>query len=233
MLALARDEERRFVAGLSEEERDDSGSASSWSAKALLAHVTDFKHQQVVRVACLLRGEQAPDFAPVDHLDPAVYAGYEAPPWGEVLAGAEGVSAELVSRTRELDENVLTEPGPNGRTLWAQLLVRGVWHSSGHIGPFLAQRGRPDKAEELQRRLVDRARELGLPPKPGSWAMGLYNLACAQVAGGRLTDARAALDEALALDPALARSVETDPDLDPLRADWRSGGDAPEHERED
>ena len=233
MLALARDEERRFVAGLSEEERDDSGSASSWSAKALLAHVTDFKHQQVVRVACLLRGEQAPDFAPVDHLDPAVYAGYEAPPWGEVLAGAEGVSAELVSRTRELDENVLTEPGPNGRTLWAQLLVRGVWHSSGHIGPFLAQRGRPDKAEELQRRLVDRARELGLPPKPGSWAMGLYNLACAQVAGGRLTAARAALDEALALDPALARSVETDPDLDPLRADWRSGGDAPEHERED
>jgi len=233
MLALARDEERRFVAGLSEEERDDSGSASSWSAKALLAHVTDFKHQQVVRVACLLRGEQAPDFAPVDHLDPAVYAGYEAPPWGEVLAGAEGVSAELVSRTRELDENVLTEPGPNGRTLWAQLLVRGVWHSSGHIGPFLARRGRPDKAEELQRRLVDRARELGLPPKPGSWAMGLYNLACAQVAGGRLTDARAALDEALALDPALARSVETDPDLDPLRADWRSGGDAPEHERED
>jgi hypothetical protein len=48
--------------------------------------------------------------------------------------------------------------------------------------------------------------------------MGLYNLACAQAAGGRLTDARATLDEALALDPALARSVETDPDLEPLRA---------------
>jgi hypothetical protein len=218
LLTLARDEEGRFVVGLSEEERDDSGSASSWSAKALLAHVTDFKQQQVVRVACLLRGEQAPDFAPVDHLDPAVYAGYEAQPWGDVLAGAEGVSAELVSRTRELDEGVLTEPGANGRTLWAQLLVRGVWHSSGHIGPFLAQHGRPGEAESLHGRLVDRARELGLPPKPGSWAMGLYNLACAQAAGGRLTDARATLDQALALDPALARSVETDPDLEPLRA---------------
>lgn len=218
LLELAREEERTFVAGLTGEERDDPGSPASWSAKALLAHITDFKRQQVVRVECLQSGEQAPDFAPVDHLDPAVYAGCQAQAWDDVLARAEHVSGELVARSGELDEDVLTEPGANGRTLWAQLLVRGVWHSSGHLGPYLAQHGRADAAEALQQRLVDRARALGLPPKPGSWAMGLYNLACAQVAGGRLDDARATLDESLALDPALARSAESDPDLEPLRA---------------
>jgi tetratricopeptide (TPR) repeat protein len=218
MLDLAREEERAFVAGLTGEERDDPGSPSSWSAKALLAHITDFKQQQVVRVECLVRGEQAPDFASVDHLDPAVYVRCQARAWDEALAGAERVSADLVARAGELGEDVLTAPGANGRTLWAQLLVRGVWHSSGHLGPYLAQHGRADEAEALQQRLVDRARSLGLPPKPGSWAMGLYNLACAQVAGGRLDEARATLDESLELDPALARSVESDPDLEPLRA---------------
>ncbi len=218
MLELAREEERPFVAGLTGEQRDDPGSPSAWSAKALLAHITDFKQQQVVRVECVLRGETAPNFAPVDHLDPAVYAGYQARAWDEVLAGAERVSAELVARGGKLDEDVLTAPGANGRTLWAQLLVRGVWHSSGHLGPYLAQHGRADAAEALQQRLVDKGRSLGLPPKPGSWAMGLYNLACAQVAGGRLDEARATLDESLELDPALARSVESDPDLEPLRA---------------
>jgi len=222
MLELVRDEERRFVAGLPVTEREDSGSAADWSAKALLAHVTEFKQQQVVRVECGLRGEAAPDFGAIDHGDAAVYAEYQAEPWSTVLAGAERVSGSLVACTRALDEDVLTEPGRfpflNGRMLWSQLLVRGVWHSSGHIGPYLAQHGRADEAEALQRRLVDRARGLELPPTPGSWAMGLYNLACAQVAGGRLDDGRATLEETFALDPALARSAETDPALEPLRS---------------
>jgi len=221
MLELAREEERLFVGGLSPGERDEPGSAGAWSAKALLAHVTDFKQQQVVRVECALRGEAAPDFAPVDHGDETVYAAYHPQAWDDVLADAERVSGDLVACTCELSEDVLAEPGRfpflNGRMLWSQLLVRGVWHSSGHIGPYLAQHGRADDAEALQRRLVERARGLGLPPTPGSWAMGLYNLACAQVAGGRLDDGRATLDETFALDPALARSAETDPDLEPLR----------------
>jgi len=218
MLELARDGERDFVAGLPDDERDAAGSTASWSAKALLAHVTDFKQQQVVRVGCIQREEALPDFPAVDHADPAVYAGYQAQRWEPVLAGAEQVSAELVARTSELDEAALTGAGANGRTLWAQLLVRGVWHSSGHIGPYLTRHGRPDEAEAQARRLVDRARELGLPPTPGSWAMGLYNLACAQVAAGRLEDGRATLAEAISHDPAFARSAEGDPDLEPLRA---------------
>jgi hypothetical protein len=217
LLELACEEERRFVGGLPPEERDAPGSPQDWSAKALLAHITDFKQQQVVRVECVLRGDEAPDFPAVDHANREVYAGYQVQPWQHVLADAERVSAELTRTAGELDEAALTGAGANGRTLWAQLLVRGVWHSSGHLGPYLAGHRRADQAEGLQRRLVERARELGLPPAPGSWAMGLYNLSCAQVAGGRLRAARETLVEATSLDPALARSAATDPDLEPLR----------------
>jgi len=218
MLELARAGEREFVAGLPDNERDAAGSPESWSAKAMLAHVTDFKRQQVVRLECIQHGEELPGFPAVDHADSAVYGAYQAEPWKRVLADAERVSAELVARTGELDEAGLSGAGANGRTLWAQLLVRGVWHSSGHIGPYLARHGRPDEAEAQARRLVDRARELGLPPTPGSWAMGLYNVACAQVAAGRLGEGSATLAEAISLDPAFARSAEGDPDLEPLRA---------------
>jgi hypothetical protein len=218
LLTLAREHEVSFVATLPHEERDTAGSPQSWSAKSLLAHVTEFKQQQVTRVDCLVHREQPPDFQAVDHTDPAVYARYQAQAWERVLVDAEGVSAGLIARAGDLDEGVLTGSSANGRTLWAQLLVRGVWHSSGHLGPYLAQHGRAREAEELQRRLVHRARELGLPPTPGSWAMGLYNVACAQVAGGRLEEARTTLAEAMSLDPALARSAENDPDLEPLRS---------------
>jgi DinB superfamily len=218
LLELAREEERTFVDRLTVEERGEPGSPSAWSAKALLAHITDFKRQQVVRVECLLRGEPLPEFRAVEHADLAVYEAYQGQPWEQVLADAERVSARLVAVTGRLDEAELAGAGANGRTLWAQLLVRGVWHSSGHLGPYLAQHGRADEAEGLARRLVDRARDLGLPATPGSWAMGLYNLACAQVAGGRLEEGRTTLDEAIALDPAFARSAEIDPDLEPLRA---------------
>jgi hypothetical protein len=73
----AREEEMWLLESLTAAERAHAGSASQWSAKALLAHIAEWKQQQVQRLEAALREEMPPRFERIDHADARVYERYQ------------------------------------------------------------------------------------------------------------------------------------------------------------
>ena len=225
LLDRMRSEERLFAERLSTTERDEQGAPTRWSAKATLAHITDFKAEQITRLEAVRAGVEPPELLLRDHADPELYAEYVARDWNRVGVDAERTATDLREHVQKLDAEVFCTPGAfpwlRGRALWAQVLVRGVWHPSAHLHQYLAERGRFERVVELQESLLEGATSARIPDVPGGRPFALYNLACARSLSGELEPALTGLEEAVRLDPTLAASAQEDDDLASLRSDAR------------
>ena len=94
-------------------------------------------------------------YGEIDDTSEEVYRSYLAQPPEVVLADCRRVSAELADGTWALSDDDLLDPARhswlNGRLLWLQIVVRGFWHPTGHLGDYYlacaqAQAGQPDQA---------------------------------------------------------------------------------------
>ncbi len=197
----------------------DGGSPDRWAAVPLVAHNNEFKNQQAERIMALRSGQVPPAFGEIDHGSAALYLRYSAQQAGEVLAGCRRVTATLMDGTWALSDEDLLDPSRhpwlNGRLLWLQIIVRGFWHPTGHLGDYYLGHGQPDRAVALQAHGLATARYLGAPP--AAVGMAGYSLACAQAGSGRLGEAARTLAEAVSANPDLRDRVDDDPDLAAVR----------------
>jgi hypothetical protein len=217
LLSLAAAEEQILLAVTMLD--DDRGGAGTWAAAPLVAHNNEFKDQQAERIRAIASGQVPPAYAEVDHSSAEVYQRYSAQPLARVRADCRRISAELVDGTWALPEEDLLDPARhpwlNGRVLWLQILVRGFWHPTGHLGDYYLTHGQPERAVALQAHALATARYLRAP----ALAAGLagYSLACAQAQAGRPDQANQTLTEAIAANPDLRANAVRDPDLAVLR----------------
>jgi hypothetical protein len=217
-----------FAAGLEQEllatrRAAEPGSAAHWAAAPLVAHNTEFKHQQVQRLSAIAAGTTPPEFAEIDHGSAAVYQRYTALPAGAVAAGSWHAAGGLIDGLAALPDEDLLDPARHpwlrGRMLWLQVIVRGFWHPAGHLGAYYLGHGEPEQAVSVATRAVATAAGLNAPaPARG---MASYNLACVQARAGRPEDALAALTEAVGLNPDVRANAARDPDLAALRDSGR------------
>jgi hypothetical protein len=196
----------------------EEGSPDRWAAVPLVAHNNQFKIQQSERLSALRSGHVPPAFAEVDHSSVEVYRGYCAAA-GSVLHECRRVSAELIDGTWALPDEDLLDPARhpwlNGRLLWLQIIVRGFWHPTGHLGEYYLGHGQPERAVALAEHGLATARYLGAPaPAAG---MAGYSLACALARAGRPSEAAEVLAEAIGANPDLRVNAGRDPDLAGLR----------------
>jgi hypothetical protein len=198
---------------------DEQGSPQRWAAAPLVAHNTEFKQQQVQRLRAILAGQVPPDFAEVDHASAEVYRGYTGQAAAGVAADSHRVAGELAHGVTQVSAADLEDPSRHpwlkGRKLWLQVIVRGFWHPSGHLGEYYLAHGQPDRAVALAEQAVATAGYLGAPAE--ARGMAGYNLACAAARAARTDQAAAALREAIALNPAVRANALRDPDLATLR----------------
>jgi len=190
-----------------------------WAAPAAIAHNTEFKHQQVRRLQAVLSGTSPPAFGDIDHASAQVYQRYAGQPADAVAAASRRVTDELIGALPAIPDEDLTDPRRHswlgGRQLWLQIIVRGFWHPTGHVGEYYLAHGQPERGIALHSRAVETAGRLGAPaPARG---MACYGLACAQARSGRADDAVAAIRQAISLNPELLASAGRDPDLAALR----------------
>ena len=216
LLSFAAAEEQALLAATAEGER---GSPDNWAAAPLVAHNNQFKTEQAERIRALRSGHVPPTFAEVDHAAAEVYRGYAAQPPADVLRECRLISAELIDGTWALGDEDLLDPARhpwlNGRLLWLQIIVRGFWHPTGHLGDYYLGHGRPDRAIALQEHALATARYLGAPaPAAG---MAGYSLACALARAGRPDEAAQVLAEAIEANPDLRVNAGRDPDLAAVR----------------
>ena len=204
----------------------EAGGPHRWAAVPLLAHITEFKFQQSERVRALLSGRTPPEFGDIDHASATVYAGYASRSFEDVVADARGTTASLLDGVRAVGDEDLLDPTRHpwlrGRTLWLQMIVRGFWHSTGHVADYYLRHGQPDRAVALQAHAVATAAYLGAPAMAAG--MAYYGLACAQAVAGLTDPAAATLATAVELNQDLRANAFRDPDLAALRDTGRLEG---------
>jgi hypothetical protein len=198
----------------------EEGDPACWAAAPLVAHITDFKRQQVDRLRAIALGIAPAEFPDVDHCSAELYRGYAARSAGQVASESCQVTASLLDALRSVSEADLLEPSRHawlkGRQLWLQVIVRGFWHPAGHLAEYYLRHAQPDRALALATQGVCMAGYVAAPdPARG---MASYNLACAAAGAGQLEDAAAALAQAVELNPDVRVNARRDPDLAALRA---------------
>ena len=215
-------EEELLLAGLPPAS-DGPGSPDCWSAAPLIAHNTEFKRQQVIRLTAIQQGETPPDFTEIDHRSAGVYRDYCQPDAGLVRRASREVTAALIDGLAAVGDDDLLDPSRHrwlrGRMLWLQLVVRGFWHPMGHIADYYICHGQAARAAQVQAQAIAVAEYLGAPePARG---MAHYSLACAQARADQPDAALAELATAVCLNPDLAAKLASEPDLAVLRAGGR------------
>ena len=219
LLSFAAAEEQALLAADGFGPGSDGGSPDRWAAVPLVAHNNQFKEQQAERIRCLLEHRVPPAYGEIDHSSEQVYQGYRSQPRDAVLAACREISARLIDSTWVLPDEDLLDPTRhawlNGRLLWLQIVVRGFWHPTGHLGDYYLARDQAGRAVAMQAQALATARYLEAPAAAAG--MAAYNLACAQARAGQLDQAASTLAEAIAANPDLRTNAGRDPDLEVLR----------------
>jgi len=224
LIGFAALEEELLLAGASRSE-PEQGSPACWAARPIIAHNAEFKRQQAQRLEAVQRGEVPPAFAEIQHASEEVYERYAEPnsPTEIVLAASREATHALMDGLAATSDEDLLDPARNpwltGRKLWLQIVVRGFWHPTGHVGEYYLAHSQPERAVALQEQAVAVCVYLGAPDQ--ARGMACYNLACAAARSGRPEKAVKALEEAVRLNPALRAHASRDADLEHLREDGR------------
>jgi tetratricopeptide (TPR) repeat protein len=201
----------------------ETGSPRRWAAAPIVAHNTEFKEQQVRRLAAIEKGETPPSFGEIDHSSKDVYERYCQQAAGPVAALNRRMTQAMIDGVNAIGDEDLLDPSRHpwlgGRMLWLQLIVRGFWHPTGHLGEYYLVHGQPERAIALQRQAVSFAEYLGAPD--GARGMASYNLACAQARAGCPDEAVQSLGEAIRLNPDVRANAGRDGDLASLRGGGR------------
>jgi hypothetical protein len=202
---------------------DEEGSPTRWAALPLIAHNTEFRRQQVLRLRAIRSGQAPPEFTEADHQSAALYAELSAQPADAIGRDSWRVAGELIDELALVSQADLTDPSRHpwlrGRQLWLQVVVRGFWHPAGHLGDYYLGHGQTDRAIALARQAVANADYLGAPDP--ALGMASYNLACALAGAGLLDEAAAAVAESIDLNPDLRSNAGRDPDLAAVRTSER------------
>jgi hypothetical protein len=224
LLSFAAAEEEGLLAavrfcGAGDASGGDDG-PGNWGAVPVVAHNNHFKDQQAERLRAVLAGRVPPAFGEIDHSSASVYGEYRAQPFDRVLQECRLVTSELMDVTWALPDEDLLDPARHpwlrGRMLWLQIVVRGFWHPTGHVGDYYLGHGEAPRAVELHAHAVATARYLGAPS--AAVGMALYSLACAQARVGRPDEAASSLTAAIAANPDLRVNAGRDADLAALRS---------------
>jgi hypothetical protein len=219
LLSFAAAEEQTLLGETASRPGYDGGSPDTWAAVPLVAHNNEFKSQQAERIGALQAGQVPAAHGEVDHSSAEVYQRYSAQPLGDVLADCRRVTEKLIDGTWALSGEDLLDPERNpwlnGRMLWLQIIVRGFWHPTGHLGEYYLGHEQPERAVALQEHALTTARYLRAPaPAAG---MAGYNLACACARTGRPDEAARIRAEAIEANPDLRANASRDPDLAGVR----------------
>jgi hypothetical protein len=222
LLSFAGAEEEALLATVATAE-PEQGTPQRWAAVPLVAHSTEFKRQQVQRLEAIRLGEAPPGFAEIDHSSEEIYTRYCEQTGDLVREASRATTQALVDGVSATSDEDLVDPSRHrwlaGRKLWLQIIVRGFWHPTGHLGEYCLEHGQAAGALALQARAVALSADLSAPE--AARGMALYNLACAQARAELANDALSSLSEAIGLNSDLRANAGRDRDLLSLRGDGR------------
>lgn len=224
-LNYSRQEVRNFVAALNEEQRAAAGAVDRWSAKDVIAHLTEWVARLVRDLELAAQPgmphEIPPNYDAIDETNAEIYAQHQGQSLDEILADMErsfaAVRAYVQAATEQELEDSHRIPWREGRPLWRMLAGTAMEHPILHLSYYQIGTGNILEAARLQETSISYLMELD--DSPGWRGAQIYNLACIQALSGQKEKALANLTEAFHLAPDLIEWSKQDTDLVGLRQD--------------
>lgn len=207
--------EQAFISGISEAERQATGTLERWSPKDLIAHNAAWKGDLSRRLA----GEELPAIEDYDDANAEIFASFQGKTWGDVVMYTLVVQNNLEAALERLDEEELEGSEVLGRgdeiPTWRDIAGTACIHPLLHLSENAIERGDPERAVRLHHEALPVLLEIDDSPQ---WRGNLvYNVACQYALTGDVQKAILQLGEALRLRPDLAEWSQQDSDLASLR----------------
>jgi hypothetical protein len=213
------EEERAFLASISEAERAETGTETQWSAHDVVAHIAEWKERQARRIELSERGEDLPSTNDIDSANRMIFETHHQKTWDEITVLLEHANEHLIRMVQSLPEEALDQteryPWQNGVALWRRIINNSASHPVIHMSAFDQEHGQSERADRRQEAVAKLF--LKLDPDPQWHGIVKYNMACHHALGGRKQTAIEGLKEALALNPSLQDWSKEDPDFASLR----------------
>ena len=210
--------EKDFIASLSDEERDATGSFENWSPKDIVAHDFYWRKQHAEDVLDVLAGK-SPTQTDDDEINEGVYIQYKDQSWEEIESLIETGLKRMREALEGLSEDNLQSdkfyPWDQGRPLWRELVVNIYSHPIIHLSEWHIKRGNPSRAADLYQEMTNQL--VTLDDSPDWQGTIRYNNACSFSLLGDKETAINELREALKLNPDLTEWSKQDPDFEPIR----------------
>lgn len=215
LLSHILEEERAFVAGISEAERTEAGTETHWSAHDVVAHIAEWKERQARRIELSERGEDLPSTNDIDSANRMIFETHHQKKWDEINILLEHANEHLRRMVQSLPEEALDQidrySWQNGVPLWRRIIVNGITHPLSHMSIYDQEH---DRLEQADLREEEIARQLVSLDADSQWhGIVKYNLACHYALGGQKQSALESLQQALSLNPGLTEWSKEDPDF--------------------
>jgi len=214
LLKKAIEEQKAFIAGLSDAQTAQVGTSEKWSAKDNLTHIVFWQGTFVQQVQMLENGQTPPKLLDDDPQNEINFQAHRAQSWPDVIAAAEDSYSGLFALLESHSEAELTAekrlPPPRSNPLWRYFLDTGFVHPLTHYADFYMEHGDMARATTLQQQIATYTANLG---GEDTRALADYNLACFYAKTGQKDSALALLPNALKTLPSLVDWSKQDPDL--------------------
>lgn len=219
LLETSHQNELRFIANLSEEEREARGTEQDWAVKDEIAHIAAWKAISSERIRAFMADEEPTNYDNTDAVNNDLYYRYKEKSWQEVQDFHELSFRELSEDVRLIEEVDLLDSQRyewlKGLSLWRRTVHNGYFHPQGHIAFYFSHLGEKERGnqlmEEITRTLVS------LDELPLWQGRAVYNLACYYSLIGEKEMAVRKLDDAFSLSPDMIEWSKMDTDLNNIR----------------
>jgi hypothetical protein len=219
LLHLIRDYQLAFDGYLSEADRDEVGTADSWSAKDDLAHSMFWANFALARMEAHERSEPEPprEYKDYEDQNKVTFEEYKDASWEEVKEMIRDSYAAVDAYIDRVGEAGLLET-PDGRPYpnWQDIASSYIVHPGIHLWTYLEKRGYGELREQIMG--TPFFEEMLALDDGDEWrGANYYNMACNLALTGQSGEAIELLEEALRLRPDLVEWSKEDADLDSLR----------------
>jgi hypothetical protein len=210
-------EQKLFLQAMSDQARDNTGTAKDWSPKDTVAHVV---HWNSMVAADSARGDTPPPEQDEDYnqLNARIWQRYSEFSWGQIEDLMEQTQQEMMENLEQLTEEDVSDPERfrwlDRRALWRNVAFTYYYHSLQHIAELYARQGDLAYANQIQEKVLEQQSRFS---DSEDWlGTAHYNLGCHYAITGQVEKALEQINKGVTLYPVLKKWAPDDPDLKSL-----------------
>ncbi|HET6442984.1 MAG TPA: ClbS/DfsB family four-helix bundle protein [candidate division Zixibacteria bacterium] len=221
LATISFNEQKRYLASMSEDARTAKGKVDHWSPKDVLAHVAHWDSMMAADLADPENRSPAQEVEDFNRTNARIWEQYAKSPWDEIEALVDKAHGDMVTHLLKLSEEEITDSERyewlSGRPIWRAVTSTNFFHALAHLAVLYADQGELEHGNQIQEQAAEH--QLRLSDSDEWRGTVAYNLGCHYAVTGQKEEALKNIGKGLVLYPVLSKWAPDDPDLASLHSD--------------